>query len=80
MITRDTTWLGLSQVARELGVTRKRAVKELRRVRWAFPPEGDPPKWDARALDLLNALFHRPHRTLEPAHQDWLSRYLSGES
>lgn len=80
MITRDTTWVGLTQVARELGVTRRAAEKQLRRFRWAYPPEGDPRHWDARVIDLIHALHGRPHRTLEPAHQDWLARYLRGET
>lgn len=76
MITHDTTWLGLSQVAREMNLTRKQAYKHLHRVRWVFPPEGSPPKWDARVLDLIRAMRGLPHRQLEPVHEDWLTRYL----
>lgn len=80
MITSDTTWLGLSQVAAEMGVGRRTAHKQLRRWKWAFPPVGSPPKWDARVLDLMRAARDEPHRTLESVHSDWLARYQKGST
>lgn len=70
--------IGLTQISRELGVTRKIAAKMLRKVRWVCPPLGKPPKWDPRTVDLIRAMQGKPHRQLEPAHNDWLSRYLKG--
>lgn len=71
-------WLNLAQVSRETGLSRKMAVKELRRIAWVYPPRGDPAQYDARSLDLLRAMHGQSHRTLEPAHQDWLTDYLKG--
>lgn len=70
--------LGLSQVARELGASRKIARKWLAKYRWAYPPRGIPPRWDARIVDFIHAVRGQPHRPLEPAHQDWLTRYQKG--
>lgn len=78
MSVRDASWLTLAQVARELGMTRRYAQKALRKVEWAIAPQGDPPRYDARLLDLIRAMHDKPHRTLEEAHKDWLARYLEG--
>lgn len=67
--------LGLKTIAREMGLTKWQARKALRKVAWAYPPEGDPPTYDPRAVDLLQALRGLPHRPLEPVHRDWLTRY-----
>lgn len=67
-------------MARELGVGRRVAAKELAKVAFCYPPSQEPVRYDVRALDLLRALRGQPHRTLEPAAADWLSRHLEGES
>lgn len=72
--------LGQRAIARELGCTRTQAGKQLAKVAFCYPAVGSPPRWDARVLDLLNALHGRPHRALEPVTADWLSRYLQGDA
>ena len=76
--TTSTTWLTLAQVSREMGLSRVMARKDLRKIRFAYPPRAIQGNeyWDARALDLLRAMRGKPHRTLEPAHADWLARFL----
>lgn len=65
----------LTYFATVLGVTRLKASKDLRRIRWAFPPDRQG-LYDPRAVDLLRAMRGLPHRPIEPAHKDWLARYV----
>jgi hypothetical protein len=71
-------WLTLPQLAREMALTPLMARKDLRKVEWAYPRKVIQGRahWDSRVLDLLRALRGQPHRTLEPAHSDWLAEYL----
>lgn len=70
--------LRLAAIARATGQTRHQAKKDLRKIKWAYPPIPTQTGlvWDARAVDFLHAMRGQPHRTLEPAQLDWLARYL----
>lgn len=82
------TWRTLAEIAREMDVTRTVANKDLHKVRWVYPPRWMPGHggrgryrlWDHRVIDLLRAMRGLPHRTLEPAHSDWLARYQKREA
>lgn len=70
--------LTLRQVARALGVTRWQARKLMARHRGVARPEGSPPTYDARVCDYIRVLHQRDTRALQPADDDWLTRYLEG--
>jgi hypothetical protein len=74
----DPDRVRLSQVALELGLTKARAALALYRVRALYPRDPLDKTWDARVIDVVNALHGRPHRDLSPPARDWLSRYLEG--
>lgn len=78
MKVHTTTHLTLPQIAGELGISRARAVKVMAKVAWAYPVTTHRGRtlYDARVVDLIRALHGQPHRTLEPAHSDWLASYL----
>lgn len=78
LIRRRVFLIGLTQVARELNLSPRLTSKALRRVRWVCPPQGHPPKWDPRVVDLINAMRGEAHRPLEPAETDWLARFQKG--
>lgn len=78
LIHRRVYLIGLTQVARELGLSPRLTSKALRKVRWACPPQGNPPKWDPRVVDLIHAMRGEPHRPLEPVQSDWLARFQKG--
>lgn len=65
----------LTEIATELAVSRWEAYKLVRRHRGAAQPHGHPPTYDARFIDYLRAIHGQPHRSLEPVHLDWLTRY-----
>lgn len=67
--------ISFAQIRRETGLTRHSATKLLTRFGWVADKKGTPPTYDARILDLINAMRGLPHRSLEPAHRDWLTRY-----
>lgn len=67
--------ISYTQIRRETGLSRHRADKLLARFGWLADKKGTPPTYDARILDLINAMRGLPHRSLEPAHRDWLTRY-----
>lgn len=71
-------WLTLPQLAREMSLSPLMARKQIRKVEWAYPRMvlQNRAHWDARCLDLLRAMRGQPHRTLEPAHSDWLADFL----
>lgn len=77
-----TRWLTLTQIGREMSLSPAMALKHLRKIAFAYPMQQRQNQnvWDARCLDLLRAMRNQPHRTLEPAHSDWLATYLKEQS
>lgn len=74
----------LTQVAAELAITRKRALKLLtRHGRWlgAHPrTEKGQETYDATVIEKLRGLLGQGHRQLKEADHDWLSDYLEGRT
>lgn len=71
--------LTVADVIRETGLSRRRAARLATNYSWLSHPQGDPPTYDPTFLDMLAALRCEPHRTVEPAHRDWLELYIDKE-
>ena len=77
----DTGWMGITQIAGELGTTEYTARKAIKRYAYlGFRRRriGPREQYPAVALDFLKALKGQPHRTPTEPGQDWLSTYLGG--
>ena len=77
----DTGWIGIAQIAGELGVsehTARKAIKRYAYLGFRRRRIGRSEQYPAVALDFLKALKGQPHRTPTEPGQDWLSAYLGG--
>lgn len=62
------------------GLSERGARKLLLKLAWMADPQGTPATYDPRLVDIINAMRGLPHRDLEPAHKDWLARYIKENS
>jgi hypothetical protein len=72
----QATRVSLTQLAKLTGLSKARTRRYVVKFAWIADPVGDPPTFDARLVDVVQAMRGLPHRTLEPAHRDWLATYL----